>query len=397
MTSQQESSSSKLPSTARLDDADVPLAETTEPSFYDAFGPYDTDCDSDMDGSTSSRVESSRLRSAAEPQPAPSLSACSINSQPFVDSVSGIEQTTFSGYPVGSPPVVYPAWANDHRIPLSQDEIDDIFLDLAQKFGFQRDSMQNMFDLLMQQLDSRASQTSPNEALLSLHAEYISGEHANYRKWYFTAQLNLDDAFGPSRTPGLAWHERWRLAMHDMKYYDRVRQLALYLLVWTEGSQLHSCPAALYFIFKCADDYYRSPECQNRFEPVPEGLYLRCVLQPMDSSIRKVVGSNEHDYYNVNQLFRYPRGIVRIILQDQMRCSRVIHPKPKAQYPQTRLVDIHSAQRFMRFSRIDWDSTFETCKRRSLSRFLVNLNRVWRLFTDSLRDSLSLKVVSGGN
>ncbi|KAH9986726.1 hypothetical protein BJV77DRAFT_950787, partial [Russula vinacea] len=47
--------------------------------------------------------------------------------------------------------------------------------DLQQKVGFQRDSMRNM-------------------ALLTLHADYIGGLHANYHKWYFAAQLDLDDA-----------------------------------------------------------------------------------------------------------------------------------------------------------------------------------------------------------
>ena len=38
----------------------------------------------------------------------------------------------------------YPAWSSDRQIPLSKEEIEDIFLDLTQKFGFQRDSMRNM-------------------------------------------------------------------------------------------------------------------------------------------------------------------------------------------------------------------------------------------------------------
>jgi 1,3-beta-glucan synthase len=38
----------------------------------------------------------------------------------------------------------YPAWGSDRNIPLSTEEIEDIFLDLTQKFGFQRDSMRNM-------------------------------------------------------------------------------------------------------------------------------------------------------------------------------------------------------------------------------------------------------------
>ncbi len=38
----------------------------------------------------------------------------------------------------------YPAWSTERNIPLSKEEIEDIFLDLTQKFGFQRDSMRNM-------------------------------------------------------------------------------------------------------------------------------------------------------------------------------------------------------------------------------------------------------------
>ena len=38
----------------------------------------------------------------------------------------------------------YPAWNAERQIPLSKEEIEDVFLDLTQKFGFQRDSMRNM-------------------------------------------------------------------------------------------------------------------------------------------------------------------------------------------------------------------------------------------------------------
>ena len=41
----------------------------------------------------------------------------------------------------------YPAWSSERSIPLSKEEIEDIFLDLTQKFGFQRDSMRNMVSL----------------------------------------------------------------------------------------------------------------------------------------------------------------------------------------------------------------------------------------------------------
>ena len=93
----------------------------------------------------------------------------------------------------------------------------------------------------MQLLDDRASRMSPNQALLTLHAGYIGGHNANYRKWYFAAQLDLDDAIGQTQNPGLnrlksrcsakrPSHEkslstaldRWREAMHNMSQYDRL-------------------------------------------------------------------------------------------------------------------------------------------------------------------------------
>ena len=44
---------------------------------------------------------------------------------------------------------------------------------------------------------------SPNQMFLTLHADYIGGQHANYRKWHFAAQLDLDDAIGSMQNPGL--------------------------------------------------------------------------------------------------------------------------------------------------------------------------------------------------
>lgn len=38
----------------------------------------------------------------------------------------------------------YPAWSAERQIPISTEEIEDIFLDLTHKFGFQKDSMRNM-------------------------------------------------------------------------------------------------------------------------------------------------------------------------------------------------------------------------------------------------------------
>jgi len=283
---------------------------------------------------------------------------------------------------------------------LSKEEIEDVLIDLANKFGFQKDSSRNVFDFLMIQLDSRSSRMSPNQALLTLHADYIGGEHANYRKWYFAAQLDLDDAIGAAQNPGLSRVKsvagkkrkplsateksldsavnRWRTAMNNMSQYDRLRQVALYLLCWGEAAQVRFVPECLCFIFKCADDYYRSPECQNRVEPVPEGLYLRSVIRPLyrflrDQGYEVIDGKflrreNDHEdiigYDDVNQLFWYPEGIARIQLADK-----------------TRLVDVPPAQRFMKFDKIDWQSAFfkTYLEKRSFLHLLVNFNRIWVL------------------
>ncbi|KAG9034938.1 1,3-beta-D-glucan synthase [Tulasnella sp. JGI-2019a] len=285
----------------------------------------------------------------------------------------------------------YPAWSSERQIPLSKEEIEDIFLDLTQKFGFQRDSMRNQFDFLMQLLDSRASRMSPNQALLTLHADYIGGHHANYRKWYFAAQLDLDDAIGTAQNPGMraapkttneksleSALNRWRSAMNNMSQYDRLRQIALYLLLWGESAHIRFVPECLCFIFKCADDYYRSPECQNRMEPVPEGLYLRAVVKPIYNFLRDqgyevvegkfVRREKDHEdiigYDDVNQLFWYPEGIARIYLKDKRR-----------------LVDVPAAQRFMKFDKIDWKGAFfKTYKeKRTGLQLLVHFNRIWVL------------------
>lgn len=206
------------------------------------------------------------------------------------------------------------------------------------------------FDFLMQLLDSRSSRMTPNQALITLHADYIGGHNANYRRWYFAARLDLDDAIGQRQNPGLKLPksargkrppleksltlalERWRDAMNAMSQYDRIRQIALYLLCWGEAANLRFAPECLCFIFKCADDYYRSPECQNRLEPVPEGLYLKAVIRPLYRFIRDqgyevvdgkfVRREKDHEdiigYDDVNQLFWYPEGIEGIVLTDRV-------------------------------------------------------------------------------
>ncbi|KAL8844541.1 MAG: hypothetical protein Q9205_000027 [Flavoplaca limonia] len=309
----------------------------------------------------------------------------------------------------------YPAWTSDAQIPVSKEEVEDIFLDLTAKFGFQRDSMRNMYDHLMTMLDSRASRMTPNQALLSLHADYIGGDNANYRRWYFAAHLDLDDAVGFAnmklgkanrRTRKArkaakkkadqderhnedqtleslegdnsleAAEYRWKSRMNRMSQHDRIRQLALFLLCWGEANQVRFMPEALCFIFKCASDYLVSPPCQNRVEPVEEFTYLNDVITPLYQYCRDQ-GYEIHDgkyvrrerdhnqvvgYDDINQLFWYPEGIERIVMEDK-----------------SRIVDLPPDQRYLKLREVNWKKVFfKTYKEtRSWAHLLVNFNRIW--------------------
>lgn len=301
----------------------------------------------------------------------------------------------------------YPAWTSDAQIPLSKEEVEDIFLDLANKFGFQRDSMRNMYDHLMVLLDSRASRMTPNQALLSLHADYIGGDNANYRKWYFAAHLDLDDAVGfanmgkkarksRKKSKGKKGDQpedqvledlegddsleaaefRWKTRMNRMSQHDRVRQIALYLLCWGEANQVRFMPECLCFIFKCADDYLNSPACQNLVEPVEEGTFLKNVITPLYQYCRDqgyeisngVYVRRERDHHQIigyddcNQLFWYPEGIERIVMEDK-----------------SKLVDVPPQERYLKLKDVNWKKCFFKTYRETRSWFhmIVNFNRIW--------------------
>ncbi|KAL6411619.1 1,3-beta-glucan synthase [Ilyonectria robusta] len=330
----------------------------------------------------------------------PSVRTSNVSSNPTMDYTNTFPAGTSTKEP-------YPAWASDGNVPISKEEIEDIFLDLTAKFGFQRDSMRNMYDHLMTLLDSRASRKTPIQALISLHADYIGGENANYRKWYFASGMDLDgkktasgkkarskskkkgqsaEASEPDASQVLeeddtpeAREERWRAQMRVMSPHDRARQLALYLLCWGEANQVRFMPECLCFIFKCADDYYKSlpPEVGDAME---EFSFLDHVITPLYQFLREqgyeirdgiyVRRERDHDktigYDDCNQLFWYPEGMQRIVLLSDKKA---------------RLMDFPPAERYLKFKDLDWKkSFFKTYKEsRSWSHMVVNFNRIWIL------------------
>ncbi|KAH3679224.1 hypothetical protein WICPIJ_008693 [Wickerhamomyces pijperi] len=317
---------------------------------------------------------------------------------------------------VALPNQPYPAWTADEAAPVTIEQIEDVFIDLTNRFGFQRDSMRNMFDHFMTLLDSRSSRMTPAQALLSLHADYIGGDTANFKKWYFAAQLDLDDEVGfrnmklgklsrkarkakkkSKKTQKIIEESnnteealnalegdnslesadfKWKAKMNALTPLERVRHVALYLLCWGEANQVRFTPECLCFIFKCALDYLDSPACQQRVEPVPEGDYLNRVITPLYRYIRSQVyevvdgryvkRERDHNkvigYDDVNQLFWYPEGIAKIVFEDG-----------------SRLVDLDPAERYVRLGEVSWDIVFfKTYKEiRTWFHLLTNFNRIW--------------------
>ena len=71
--------------------------------------------------------------------------SASVDSHMSMSSAGGYGSNPFADMPGSREP--YPAWSADRQVPMSTEEIEDIFLDLQQKFGFQKDSMRNMVSI----------------------------------------------------------------------------------------------------------------------------------------------------------------------------------------------------------------------------------------------------------
>lgn len=262
-------------------------------------------------------------------------------------------------------------------------EIQSIFAEFAVKFGFQRDNMRNMLDHLLTMLDSRSARMSQTQALWTLHADYIGGEHANYRKWFFTAHLDLDDGQVTPKTPtGLLLEEakrEWRERMELMSNRTRVAQLALYLLIWGEAAVLRYAPELLCFIFHLADDYrgYLTLDSRSSLstQQVP-GYFIDHIITPLynfcrDQSYEVVQGKyvrreKDHNaiigYDDINQLFWDKRAIAQLRLKD----GRL-------------LKDLRRHERYSHLAFVDWHSAFHKTfyESRSWLHLLTNFSRIW--------------------
>lgn len=296
-------------------------------------------------------------------------------------------------------PENYPAWCDipGTPAPLTILEILEIFGQLKQKFGFQRDSVRNMFDHLMVQLDSRASRMGTDLALVTIHADYIGGDNANFRKWYFACQLDIHDAVGYENVDNDGYsvlptpegddqepvidfrlttvEHKWKVAMNKLTAKQRITHVILYLLCWGEANQVRFMPECLCFIFKCALDYWNSSH-MSLTDEAKEGHYIDSIITPLYRFCRDQVYEKQDDsfvnkekdhnkiigYDDMNQLFWYREGLSRLVLANK-----------------SKLVDKPKEQRYLFLKDVQWNKAFyKTYKEnRTWIHMAVNFNRIW--------------------
>ncbi|KAI0243644.1 1,3-beta-D-glucan synthase [Massospora cicadina] len=269
----------------------------------------------------------------------------------------------------------WPAWSIENQVPISKEEVWDVFEDLALRFGFQKSSIRNQYDALMTMLDSRASRMPPSMALLTLHADYIGGPNANFRAWYFAAQLYRDTEKSDVEDHMDSLEEWWRNRMSKLSPVERIRQLALYLCIWGEALNLRYLPELICFFYKLAYDYYHATE--EAPVPVPEGDYLDRIVTPAYCYIRdqnyEVVNGQflkrERDhsqvigYDDINETFWSKGAIERLVLADK----------------KTTLMSMPSGERYTKLGEINWKHSIKKTyfERRTWLHIITNFSRVW--------------------
>lgn len=301
---------------------------------------------------------------------------------------------------------IYIAYNSDNDQLISYTGIYKIFRHVQKIFGFQSDNCENVFELFMSQLDSKSSIMPASKALINLHSDYIGGEHANYRKWYFCAMLEedpelsdgvnlkkirdkrtkkkdiLDSDFYSNKKTEIVEY-KWRQRMYNLESQDFVYETALYLMIWGEANNMRFVPELLCFIFKCALDHLKIMRTTNSEDKFPDNDYLDRIITPLyeyyrDQQYKLFDGEyirREKDhchvigYDDMNQLFWYYKGIK----------SLKISKKGKEKF-----VDIPKEERYKNFGKILWNLSFHKTykEKRSWWHVATNFSRIWIIHLD---------------
>ncbi|KAJ3085337.1 1,3-beta-D-glucan synthase, partial [Quaeritorhiza haematococci] len=352
------------------------------------------------------------------------------------DSVSGQPVPLFTVGSSSSPPAPGGGGrgADGIRNILPSIDLEEIFSELGHKFGFQRDNIRNQLENMTSMLESRASRMSGSRALISLHADYIGGQNANYKRWFLSEPLKhtvpvsgRKDPQSPAPTPtsegtddtvvsdsnnsssssssnknrrnsyqssthsiyplgdlegqdgNAAQRERaWMLKMKQMGQKERARQLALWLLIWGEAANIRLIPECLCFLFTLADDYYSGTKIHLQ-TPCSEGDFLTHVITPLYEFLRdrgyKVIGG---------QLVKKEKDHDLTIGYDDMNelfWSRHGIKRIVLRDRKTRLLDLPPDERYLKLQEVDWRAAFQKTfkERRTAMHLITNFSRIWIL------------------
>ncbi|KAJ3205728.1 1,3-beta-D-glucan synthase [Dinochytrium kinnereticum] len=282
----------------------------------------------------------------------------------------------------------------DEEIP----DFDDIFADLSLKFGFQDGVIQNVREFFTSQITSRAARlnVSNAKAIRSLHNDYISGRHSNYRKWALSDGVRGvgaggDEVDGGSVGAGGGENGRklaeraWRRKYRHMSLWDKTHQLALYICMMHEAGNIRLIPELICFLFKTADDYCES-DLPESVRLAPKGAFLNEIIKPIYNFHRNQLYRASSDptklirreadhartvgYDDINETFWDAEGMRKILLKDG----------------RGRLMDVSIGRRWEEIKNVDWERSlgktyFE--RRTFMNHLLVNFSRIWMLLIGS--------------
>ncbi|ORX61288.1 hypothetical protein DM01DRAFT_1365559 [Hesseltinella vesiculosa] len=240
-----------------------------------------------------------------------------------------------------------------------------IFDDMKQCFGFQEDSVRNIREQIRTLIDSRSSRMSLNESIMTLHADYIGGPNANFKKWWFSVQLDPSESMSEEDEK----ERHWVAQMNQLTNDQRIRDIALWLLIWGEASVIRFCPELLCFVFKTASDHFNHAQTLPFIPAAPAHDFLECIVTPLYNYIRLQNVSQEKDhasvvgYDDINQHF----WSTTCILQLQSN-GAALHSLP-------------IQDRYVALRHIDWYKAFSKRfkEKRTWMHIIVNFTRIWSL------------------
>eukprot|EP01135_Chromosphaera_perkinsii_P003828 Nk52_evm3s257 gene=Nk52_evmTU3s257 len=279
--------------------------------------------------------------------------------------------------------------------------VDKVFLELQRKFGFQKDNMTNQREHYLHLFHSRRGKLNDQEAMESIHSELV-GEHSNLFSWTRAANIDewdakVDESLKDTIQPKMKayedlhvknWARKRIVISSEQEAEGALREVALFLLVWGEASNVRHMPECVSFIYKLAVDY--------KGDDFPEGAFLDDVIQPLydyifnqgyfmngkDIVFRQRNYTKKINYDDCNETFWSVDEILRVVT-----ISKGGRPH--------RLMKYRKDKRYALLKDVDWGQSFsKTYKEiRTPIHVLVNFSRIWLLHL--IAYTLSFTVESG--